>query len=282
MRILRITAILLAAASLLFCGWADYTYRHKQNHDVPTLTSDCELLEISVDDDEDALFQGLKAYDKTDGDLTDRIMVASTSHFIQPGVVNVKYVVFDRHNNSATLTRKVKYTDYTGPRFVLDAENVPDFSPVYIKGERFDLLDVLKVEDDIDGDISTHIRILSSTVSNYTTGTFPILLSAANSYGDTAEVELRVSYVEKADATVDIRLTQYIVYLEEGDTFDPRALLVRAVAPGNVTIPFDQIDVAGTLDTGTAGTYHLDYQYNDGSLRGQTHLTVIVREAGDA
>ena len=42
-----------------------------------------------------------------DAYLTDEIMVASMSHFLEPGTVSVKYVVFDSHNNSATLTRRV-------------------------------------------------------------------------------------------------------------------------------------------------------------------------------
>lgn len=276
MRILRLTAILLAVASVIFCGWATYTYNQKQNHDIPVLLSETDTLEISVKDGDKGLLRGLTATDATDGDLTDRIMVASTSHFIEPGVVNVTYVVFDNHNNSATLTRKVKYTDYTSPRFVLEK------SPVYIKGQTFDLLNHIQVEDHLDGDIADHIRVLSSAVSNYMTGTFPIVLQVSNSCGDTVQVKLMVTYVEKADTTVDIQLKNYILYLDKGDTFDPEAQLAHAIAPGNEPIPFDRIEVGGTLDVNTAGTYHLTYSYADGGNKGQTNLTVVVGEAGDA
>ena len=178
MRILRVTALILAVASILFCGWATHTYNQKQNHDVPVLTTEVDLLEISVKDKDAALLSGLSAYDKTDGDLTEQIMVASTSHFIEPGVVNVKYVVFDSHNNSATLTRKVKYTDYQSPRFSISK------APVYVKGKAFDLMDYIEVEDDLDGEISDRIRTLSSAVSNYMTGDFPLTLQVTNSCGD--------------------------------------------------------------------------------------------------
>lgn len=275
MRILRLLAILLTVASVIFCGWATHTYRQKQNHDIPVLISEVDTLEISVTEGEKGLLRGLTATDATDGDLTDQIMVASTSHFLEPGVVNVKYVVFDAHNNSATLTRKVKYTDYVSPRFVLKE------TPVYIKGQTFDLLNHIEVEDCLDGDIADHIRILSSAVSNYMTGNFPIVLQVSNSCGDTVQVELMVSYVEKADTTVDIRLKDYILYLDKGAEFDPEAQLDRAVAPGNEAIPFDRIEVGGTLDVNTPGTYHLTYSYADGTSRGQTNLTVVVREAGD-
>lgn len=279
MRLLRWIAVLLCAASLLFCGWATHTYRQKQNHDIPSLVSDRDLLEISVNDGKEALMQGLTAHDKTDGDLTDKIMIASTSHFIEPGVVNVKYVVFDAHNHSATLTRKVKYVDYTAPRFVLDT------SPVYVKGASFDLLRYIAVEDALDGDISDHIRILSSAVSNYMTGNYPVVLSVSNSCGDTAQVELMVTYAEKADLTADIRLKQYILYLEEGADFDAedaRDQLTYAAAPGGQPIEFDRIEIGGALDPNTAGTYHLTYSYTDGTVRGQTNLTVVVEKAGEA
>ena len=279
MRLLRWSAILLCVASILFCGWATYTYRQKQNSDIPSLISDCDLLEISVADGKEALMKGLSAHDKTDGDLTDQIMIASTSHFIEQGVVKVKYVVFDSHNNSATLTRKVKYVDYTSPHFALDT------SPVYVKGASFDLLRYIQVEDALDGDISDHIRILSSAVSNYTTGTFPLVLSVSNSCGDTAQVELMVTYAEKEDLTADIRLREYILYLEEGADFDAedaRNQLVYAAAPGGQPIDFDRIEIGGALDPHTAGTYHLTYSYVDGNVRGQANLTVVVEKAGDA
>ncbi len=276
MRILRLTAILLAAASVVFCGWAQHTYSQKLNRDIPVLNSDVDMLEISVEDEKDALMRGLFAYDQTDGDLTDKIMVASTSHFTEPGVVNVKYVVFDAHNNSATLTRKVKYVDYQSPRFHLEK------APVYIKGERFDLLNHIKVEDDLEGDIAGNIRVLANAVSNYMTGNFPITLQITNAYGDRAQITLMVTYLEKADTTVDIKLKQYILYLQEGATFDPEAQIAHAIAPGNQSIPFENIEVGGTLDVNTPGTYHLTYSYADGNNRGQTNLTVVVGEAGDA
>ena len=87
-------------------------------------------------------------------------MVASVSHFLEPGTVNVKYVVFDSHNNSATLTRQVRYKDYKAPVFSLEK------APVYKVGKSFDLLDYVRVDDCIDGDISDHIRVISNMVNN--------------------------------------------------------------------------------------------------------------------
>ena len=49
----------------------------------------------------------------------------------------------------------------------------------------------------------------------------------------------------------------------------------------NQAIPFEQIEVGGTLDVNTSGTYHLTYSYAEGNHKGQTNLTVVVGEAGD-
>ena len=109
MRKLRIFALIVLIGSLAFSLWANNRYYSNKNMDMPTITDSLGALDISVQGYPDAMFPGLTAKDKTDGDLTDQIMVASMSHFLEPGTVSVKYVVFDAHNNSATLTRKVHF-----------------------------------------------------------------------------------------------------------------------------------------------------------------------------
>ena len=120
MRYLRICAVILLVLSLLLAGWANLRYYGSMNTDHPVLTSSEALLELGIQEPPEALLRGLSASDATDGDLTDKIMVASMSHFLEPGILNVKYVVFDAHNNSATLTRRVHYTDYQPPVFTLE------------------------------------------------------------------------------------------------------------------------------------------------------------------
>ena len=161
MRYLRIFTAIAFVFSLLFAGWANHRYNRNLNTDYPEITSTVEVLEISVQDPPEAIYGELHAQDATDGDLTAQIMVASKSHFLEQGTVRVKYVVFDSHNNSATLSRLVRYTDYTAPVFSLEK------APVYKVGNSFDLLDHIRVEDCIDGDISDHIRVISNAVNNY-------------------------------------------------------------------------------------------------------------------
>ena len=271
MRYLRIITVIVFVFSLLFAGWANNRYYSNLNMDYPEITSSVELLEISVNDAPEAIYQGLSAADDTDGDLTAQIMVASISHFLEPGTVRVKYVVFDSHNNSATLTRKVHYTDYEAPVFSLEK------APVYTVGSSFDLLDHIRVEDCIDGDISDHIRVISNMVNNYSAGNYPVVLEVSNSCGDTAQITLWVTY-ENKESTAVVNLHRYIVYVEQGQSFEPKQW-ISAVTDRNATaLDAENIEIQGNLDVNKPGCYQLVYSYNDGTLSGYAPLTVVVTE----
>ena len=274
MRYLRIAAIVILIVSLGFAVWANSRYYSTMNLDSPEITSSEEMLQISVNDPPEAIFQGLTARDETDGDLTDQIIVASVSHFLQPGTVNVKYVVFDSHNNSATLTRKVHYTDYEPPRFLLEK------APVYTVGDSFDLLKHIQVEDVIDGDISDHIRVISNMVNNYSAGQYPVVLEVFNSCGDTAQITLWVNYQAKESSAV-VKLHRYIVYVEQGGRFNPKQYLASVTDRDAVTLNKDNVQIQGNLDLNQSGCYQLVYSYDDGKLTGQSPLTVVVTERQD-
>lgn len=273
MRCLRIVTILVFVVSLLFAGWVNYRYYSQLNTDYPCITSDVEELQIGTQDPPEAMFAGLHATDATDGDLTDRIMVASVSHFLEPGVVRVKYVVFDQHNNSGTLTRRVRYTDYTPPVFTLDK------SPVYTVGNSFDLLKYIRVEDCLEGDISDRVRVVSNMVNNFSVGTYPVVLEASNSCGDTAQIQLWVTYLNE-QPTANVALHQYIVYLEQGETFQPRQWIASVTDRHNTPLNADYVEVQGNLDVHTPGAYTLVYNYNDGTRAGRSLMTVVVTERG--
>ena len=270
MRHLRLFAMVLFIGSLVFSFWTNHEYNKKQNKDMPTLTCDTQLLEISVKDGPEALMAGLTAHDKTDGDLTAHIMVASMSHFLEPGTVNVKYVVFDAHNNAATLTRQVHYTDYEPPQFSLSK------APVYLRGQNFDLLKYITATDSLDGDISSSVKLISGTVSNFAAGDYPLVFEVSNSCGQRSQVEIWVSYLEKSSGTVQITLTDHIVYAHQGTQFDPYSHILSVTGADGTDLEKQNITVEGNLDTGTPGCSPLIYTYADGTAEGQTRLTVVV------
>ena len=274
MRYLRIFTIVIFALSILFAFGVNKYYYSNVNMDFPEISNSLETLQLSVQDPPEAILQGLSARDATDGDLTDQIMVASMSHFLEPGMLNVKYVVFDAHNNSATLTRRVHYTDYQPPVFTLEK------APVYTVGNSFDLLNYIHVEDCIDGDISDRVRVISNMVNNYSAGNYPVMLEVSNSCGDTAQLTLWVSYQSQSSTAV-VTLHRYIVYAQQGDSFDPMQWFANVTDRNAVALDAGNIEIQGNLDMNTPGFYQLIYSYDDGKLTGQAPLTVVVTERQD-
>ena len=274
MRYLRIFTVIVFVFSLLFAGWANYHYKRNLNTDYPEIISTVELLEISVQDPPEAIYRELRAQDATDGDLTSQIMVASMSHFLETGTVRVKYVVFDSHNNSATLTRQVRYTDYEAPVFSLEK------APVYTVGSSFDLINYIRVEDCIDGDISDNIRVISNMVNNYSVGNYPVVLEVSNSCGDTAQITLWVTY-ESKESTAIVKLHRYIVYVQQGQTFEPMQWLAAVTDRNTTALDAEKIEIQGNLDVNKPGCYQLVYSYHDGTLSGYAPLTVVVTERQD-
>ena len=271
MRYLRFFTAIVFVLSLLFAGWANHYYNRNLNTDYPEITSTVELLEISTEDPPEAIYRELHAQDATDGDLTAQIMVASISHFLEPGTVRVKYVVFDSHNHSATLSRLVHYTDYKAPVFSLEK------APVYTVGSSFDLIDHIRVEDSIDGDISDNIRVISNMVNNYSVGNYPVVLEVSNSCGDTAQITLWVTYDSK-ESTAVVKLHQYIVYVQQGQIFEPMQWFATATDRQANSLNAKNIEVQGNLDVNKPGCYQLVYSYHDGVLSGYAPLTVVVTE----
>ena len=270
MRHLRIAVIGIFVLSLSFFAWANLRYYSGRNTDMPTITTDTDLLKLSVKDGREALLQGLTARDKTDGDLTDRIMVASVSHFVEDDTVNVKYVVFDSHNNAASLVRKACYTDYHSPRFSLQEP------AVFVRGGNFDLLSRLQVNDCIDGDISDRVRVISNMVNIYSAGVYPVSLEVTNSCGDLSQLTLWVTVLDKEN-TAAIRLKEYVVYVKQGESFDPYSYIRSVTDANSLSLPVENVQVKGSLNMNTPDTYRLEFAYADENVSGQTAMTVVVQ-----
>ena len=130
--------------------------------------------------------EGLTAEDEKDGDLTDQIMAGNFSQFIEPGVCNLTYVVFDSSNQAATLTRRVRFTDYEAPKFTLTQPLV------FAVGTENNARSYVHAADQIDGDISSMVKLLESNVDYRTAGDYTIQVEVSNSLGDTTQAELPV------------------------------------------------------------------------------------------
>lgn len=269
MRYLRIAAILIFAVSAVLNIGAALVDSRNHDSTVPEITSSIETLEISVQSPPEELLSGLTAYDGKDGDLTDKIMVAGVSRFLENSTCRVKYVVFDSNRNSASFTRDVRYTDYESPKFALSEPLV------YARGENISFLERVSVTDDLDGDITDKIRVTSGSISNYEVGAYPVELEVSNSYGDRVSIELNV-VVEDGSMRPKVELSDYIVYVKAGSAFDPDDYITRVRDAEGYSLGTGSVQISGSVDTGTPGCYQLVYSATSDGQTGRAYLTVVV------
>ena len=88
------------------------------------------------------------------------------------------------------------------------------------------LMDRLTAYDLVDGDLTGSIRMTVQNLNIAAAGTYSITLQVTNSLGDTAIVPLSVIMRENGKLP-SIALQEYLVYLKQGDRFDPESYLLR-------------------------------------------------------
>lgn len=192
--------------------------------------------------------EGYSAVDKYDGDVTDNVVREE-----KDGIVY--YKVSDSSGNVAETRRNIIYKDVVFPELTLNGDAVlkldvgtPFVEPGYI------------AVDDCDGDI-THKVEVQGTVNSNELGTYNLVYTVKDSYGNTSDVTRSVmvgDYIAP-QITLNGSKRQYIrigsEYLEMGchalDNYD-----------GDIT---SQVSVSGTVDTSKTGYYTIKYQVKDSS-----------------
>ncbi len=276
LRYIRITLIILFVAAFLGAGalWL-YQYTHEDTSP-PAFRSDTDLLEVSVTDPSEALVEGLYAYDNMDGDLSGQIRVRDISTLINETDVKVSYIVFDEASNYATYSRTVRYKDYSSPRFKL-------LRPmVFNMGDTVNFRGSVTVTDQRDGDISGRLRLEESNVLNSTPGTYTARLSATNRMGDTIYLPLTIQIVDKSASRPVIELTEYLVYLQQGETVKFRRYLASVKDPllsGEEEIPLSKVSINQSgVDMDSPGVYEVYYYYTGESGELATAILTVVVE----
>ena len=266
MKLLRqatITLFLLVAAVF---GVTQMKDRYFTDHTPPTITFNSDTITISAKASSTALLQGVTATDLTDGDLTSQVRIQGTTQLLTNNSAKVTYVVFDSSNNIATASRTVLYSDYEKPRF---KQNAPLVFPY---NQSINIINLLSATDLIDGDISKNIRISTSTMDIYTPGTYTVTAHATNSLGDTEIIPLKVVITNQPQVLPTFQLSEYIVYLNQGDAYDPQRY-ITSISNGNTV----QVDASG-VQTNSPGVYHAAFSHSsDHSAVYTVYQTVVVR-----
>lgn len=274
MRYIKIAVLAAFVLGLGLFGTAQIREFMNRDTTMPVIKSEEDTIEIPCAYTQEELLQGITAEDEKDGDLTSQILVGNFSRFIEKGVSDLSYVVFDSSNHPATLTRKVKFTDYHSPRFTLTEPLI------YREGEGGyeETKSRLGATDLLDGDLKEWVVQTESDVNYQKAGTYHITFQVENSFGDSSSVALPVHITNNA-SLLNIQLQSPIVYIQKGAEVNPNAWISGVTdGAGN---PLDPAIVTAVsyVDSNTAGCYEIAYNADDGQGNtGETWLTVVVQE----
>lgn len=275
-------SIILVAALLAFAGYL--TVRQMNTDSVgPEITIDSAPLALSVSDPQEAYMQGVSAYDKKNGDVSDTVLVERVYGVTDDHQVTVTYAAFDAAGNVTKAQRQVTLTDYRSPRFTLDC------ALVFPASSGTDVMDYVGAEDVIDGNIQRRVRaaLINNTGSLADVGIHDIQLRVTNSIGDISELVLPAEIYAADKYNAQMELEQYILYLPRGAAFDAKAYLSSFTYAGRTVglenIPVDvSVVISENVDTQTPGVYPVAYTAihtnNQTTYTAYSKLFVIVEE----
>lgn len=243
----------------------------------PEITISTEILEFSVLDSKAVLLENVSATDSHDGDVSDSLVVESVKLTNSDGAIIITYAAFDTAGNVAKEKQPAKYTDYRRPVFSL---NAPLAFPM---NSGFDILDIIQATDAVDGDISHRIRATSLDKGAVTTaGIHEVEFRVTNSLGDTVELVFPVEVYPSDLYNATLTLTDYLIYLPLGASFDARNYLNKyacgyeTISLGNGIPDGYSLKLTGTVDTTVPGIYNVTYTLTSGTRTGYSRLIVVV------
>lgn len=210
----------------------------KEDSSGPVFSCDQTELEVSIQDGDDVLLQGITAQDKKDGDVTSSVLVEKISNFYGDYRRLVTYAAFDSDDHVTEMEREIYYTDYTKPRFALNG------SLRFKAGEKINIDQIVTATDCLDGDLSRKVKIqMDGTINNRLTGFYDIVYQVTNSAGDSVSLPIRIEVYQQVANEVEMNLKQYLVYYD-GEDIDYKDYL-KSIKIGNLEYPFEGVILEG-------------------------------------
>ena len=263
MKKLRAASVIVFIACLALLGVSAFKARANKGPG-PVIQMDAGVIEVSVNDGEEALKRGIVVKDAAGNDVTDTLEVESVGPFNEAGHRVVTYVAFDSKNKLARAQREVSYTDYTSPRFHFER-------PLSFPADSANLLSGVTVVDAFDGVQFNNIWIQNDEIIDvWMPGEYPVVLETTNSVGESVSLPVTIEiYDETARAGLpQIKLKEYVVYLEQGAQWNPQQYLDSVV----ILLVELQVEVDG-------GTNRYTYEdAENGTGTGSVRLYVVVTE----
>ncbi len=219
----------------------------------------------------------VKAVDKEDGDLTNKVKHKGDVDTSKPGTYIVDYSVVDSQGGNATATQKVIVE---GNGEILDLNptlTVPTAATIHV-GDSFDPMAKVLAIDKEDGDLTSKVKV-NSEVNTSKSGTYVVTYTVTDSKGHevTAEQTVTVKVRDEVKNEIPILKVPSTTTITEGDQFDPMVgVLATDKEDGDVT---SNVTYEGTVDISKAGTFEIIYSVKD-SVGNEVHTMqkVLVKD----
>lgn len=152
---------------------------------------------VKIGDTFDPL-KGVMAFDKEDGNLTDKIQVTKNSvDTSKAGKYEVEYTVTDSQGKSTVKKIKVSVLkDWTG----INSRPVINASDKTIKiGDKYNPLDGVTASDKEDGDLTAKIVVVKNTVDTSKAGSYGVQYKVTDSMGASTTKDITVTVEKKQE-----------------------------------------------------------------------------------
>ena len=239
---------------IICCAYAAvliFTQERQSSGNAPQISAPQEVLEVSVQDDED-------------------VFIESMSEFDEENCRTVTYAVFDSDDNLSRATRRIRYSDYEAPRITLNQALCISYNDYNVQ-----LQDYVGAASSVDGDLSAKVSVGSESQGD---DGYYATFSVMDSCGTTSSLRLRIDTLWD-DPSMTIELSDYLIYVERGTDIDPQDYIERVSDRGIEDDDLiDEVTVQDDYDADKEGTYEFIYRVERASGEyGITKLVVVVQ-----
>lgn len=151
------------------------------------IKADRDEVTVSVRDDRARWSEGITAGVGDDASLTDRVRLTHIGKMDAEGRLSVIYTVTDGNRTTASLARKIRFSDYSAPSFTLLKEAELE------RGSTLTLSELVLVTDPLEGDITHKVQIIDSDVKMNEAGHYEMLITVETVYGVSADYTLKIT-----------------------------------------------------------------------------------------
>lgn len=255
---------------MFYGGFLFLESRIKDDGHDPVITVSQAPLQVSVNDKEDSLLNGVSAIDIEDGNITSNVYIESISPFDDQKMRTITYAVLDSDDHIARATRQLKYTDYTAPEIKITKPLC-----IYYLESTDSLKDYVQATSGVDGDISSKISI---DKADYKGEDFAVTYSVVDSCGTKSTLTTNVTILPAMN-NIQITLSDYMIKAQVGQKIRPLDYIENIELMGmSETSLIKNVKVSNNYDATKPGVYEFIYRLEENGEIGVTKLVVVVEE----